>query len=1133
MVAWLMLAAAAASVAGYTVSNYEYSCIHYCKSDNDANERPYCCRIAKEFLGDLESTVHHPIGEEISSTSECPPARSPCPLPGHLAQQQVCSTDADCASTDKCCDDACSDTRVCRSPVDRPRISAPGKDEPGTAQASRVLLIESGSPVNVPVDAEGNRVTVVEGDAVTIVATGSARFPKSQNIYLLDDSVGNVATKKIKRSVLDSSDTVSTNAVLSSVDSVSIVKDRYGNVVLNEDKPLMLVQTRRGPTIILNDSGLKVLAGHDTGRSGVLGVVTPTTVPDLEVHSHQSPSSDPEESIIKVTVKADGSSITLVDAEGPLHIQNSEGVPFVAAVPVAPQVTATETPVVQLLPVTSEDDSGIFESDAVKISSEEENAPHVGRRWRRSSSLANAIVDGNDVIVTLVNASDVEVAIVDVSGNKVDVVAGDHILNIGESSVAVIEFTEGRHVVQSEKGRILLDKMGSPLTVMPASYAKSLPDIYSIVDGEDKPVNLVASDGLPASVYDSQGNRLELDGGLSDLEVTQEIISITKRSSGEDILVQNGEALADEDGNLLKAKPVDRRPFTDVSLNALVDGNGNTVNLLNVNGSPATVVDDDNNVVPVEAGNKNMIIEDFKVTVQLQDSMMVVKKPSGEPVFDENGLPVTLAPESRSFRRRRSLVSDGFGVVDSHQNTVTLTDEHGVPVTLSDGKGHNIKPIAGEILMETEFTTVFIVETEEGKRIADGNGNLIVDSEGNALSFVSTSEIVSLQTINVIVDGTNNTVQLVSINGSPITIVDEQGKDVAVGDGDVRLVKNTNKAMIMDMEDNTEVLVDTSGNILTDLQGANLRVLTEKKSAQKVVVNVLVNGEGNTVTLTTLEGAPVTLFDNEEEVVTVAGDVELAVDGTNTARVRRSPSGVNVIDEKGNPLADDSGKLLTMKSVDEHEKTTVATNVLVDGEGNSVSMVDLNGSPVTVVDDSGNSVALASGEKTLKVQMTGVLQVMEIAAEETSSKERASADGVKTKQRLLVDDSGNPVFSEKGPIQVVPTDRLDLAPEGESFLEVTEEFVEVSLSLRRLAAVVKDEQHFIQLNLVRESSTKRSRNYESFVEEINVFVDVVGKLQAKCLRKLKQILEKEHGSHEEEAFVLLEEMNEMLPNNIP
>lgn len=1070
----------------------------------------------------------------------------------------MCSNDGVCASSDKCCYDACLETDICKTAVKRYRRSLPDQsenDDLGAAKVSSVILTEGGNPVSVVVDGSGKPVTLVEGDAVTIVATGPVNFINSQNITYISEadktaSSDSVSSKKTKRAVIAESDRVSSNVILSPVDSVSIVKDRYGNVIVNDDKPLILVQKERGPTIILNDNGLSVLAGHDMSKGAVLGVVTPTTVPYLELQSHHPPSSAPDRDPIRVLVKGDGNPVTLVDGGGPLHVQNADGVSFVADVP---EVTATDMPTVRDLPMTVKskknkinhiivdsagnptkvkDGSGVLvvskTAETSDEASPEENSSYSRRRKSRSSS--NAVVDGNDITVTLVDASHVDVDIVDISGNKIDVVAGDHILNIGESTMATVEFVEGRPVVRDENGRILLDKMGSPLTVKPASNTQPLPAVYSIVDGKYKPVNLVASDGTPVHVCDSNGNELALNGGGSDLEVSRETVSIMKRSSGEDLLLQNGEALADEDGMLLKATSVNTRHYSEVSTNVLVDGDSNAVNLLSINGSPITVIDDSDNVVTVKTGNKNITIADFNVTVLLENAMMVLKKASGELVVDENGLPVTLVPEHRS-RRRRSLASEGHGITDSHDNTVTLTDVHGVPVTLNDGKGNIVKPVAGEIIMETGTATAFIVETNEGKRLTDENGNFIVDSEGYALAFVPTNEIVSSQVINVIVDGTNNTVQLLSVRGSPITIVDGQGNDVAVKDGDVQIVKNTETAMIMDMVEDTEMLVDSSGSILTDLNGKNLRIMAERKKAQKVVANILVNGEGNTVTLSTLEGTPVTLLDNEEVVVTMAGEIQLAVDGTDTARVRRSSSEVNVVDERDYLLADDKGKLLTMKKVGEHKQTSVAANMLVDGEGNSVNLIDLNDSPITVVDDSGNNIALATGEKTLKVEMAGHLQVMETADEDSRSLEN---DGAKTKQKLLVDDAGNPVHSEKGPIQVVPTNNIDfVATEAENFLEVTEEFVEASFSLQRLSAVVKHEQHLLQLNLVRESSTMKSRDYESFVEEINVFVDVVGKLQAKCLKKIMQLLGKEPGSHEGEAYALLEEVNEILPNNIP
>lgn len=1055
----------------------------------------------------------------------------------------MCSNDGVCTSPDKCCYDACLDTNICKTAVKRYRRSFPDQsdsDDLGAAKVSSVILTEGGNPVSVVVDGGGNPVTLVEGDAVTIVATVNI-----QNLTYLSES-DSVTSKKRKRAIVAESERVSSNVILSPVDAVSIIKNRYGNVIVNEDKPVILVQRERGPTIILNDNGLKVIAGHDPSEGDVLGVVTPTTVPYLEVHSHHHPpSSDPEKDPIRVLVKSDGNPVTLVDGDGPLHVQNADGVSFVADVP---EVAATETPGVHVLPVTVtdhknkidhltvdsagnlskvKDGSGVLTvsktAETSYEASAEENSLYVRRR--RSLSSANAIVDGNDITVTLVNASHVDLDIVDISGNKIDVVAGDHILNIGESSLATVEFVEGRPAVRDENNRILLDEMGSPLTVKPARNTQPLPAVYSIADGKHNPVNLVASDGTPVHVCDSNGNELALNGGVSDLEVSQETVSVMKSSSGEELLLQNGEALADEDGMLLKATSVNTRQYSEISTNVLVDGDGNTVNLLSTNGSPVTVIDDSDNVVSVKPGNKNMIIEDFKVTVLLENAMMVLKKASGELVVDENGSPVTLVPEHTS-RRRPYLPNEGHGIMDSHDNTVTLTDVHGIPVTLDDGKGNSVKTVAGEIMMVTESATAFIVETDEGKRLADENGNIIVDSEGNALLFVPTREIVSTQVTNVIVDGSNNTVQLLSVKGSPITVVNGQGNDVAVRDGDVQLVKNTNRAMIVDMDDGSEVLVDTSGSILTDLNGKKLRLMTERKKAQKVAVNVLVDGEGNTVTLTNLEGTPVTLLDDEEVVVTMAGEVRLAVDGTNTARVRRSSSEVNIVDEEDYLLADDKGKLLTMKKVGEHKKTSVATNMLVDVEGNSIAPKDLNDSPVTVVDNSANNIGLDSGEKTLKVETTGVF--METADEDLRSLESDGAD----MRKLQVDDAGNPVHSENGPVQTVPINNVNLAPEADNFLIVTEEFVEASFSLQRLVAVVKREQHLMQLDLVRKSSTIKSRNYESFVGEINLFVDVVGKLQAKCLRKIMELLEKEHGSHKE-AYALLEEVNEMLPNNIP
>ncbi|XP_047501583.1 mesocentin-like [Penaeus chinensis] len=1159
MNARLILAAAAVCVARATpLPYYEYSCIHYCESLYGPEVSPYCCRMAKVFQGEDSNNIEHrPTKEEILNIGECPPIRSFCPRAGQYAVPLVCSNDGVCASSDKCCYDACLETKICKTAVKRYRRSLPDQsenDDLGAAKVSSVILTEDRNPVSVVVDGSGNPVTLVEGDAVTIVATGPVNLANSQNITHLPGadkaaSSDSVSSKKIKRAVIAESDRVSSNVLLSPDDSVSIVKDRYGSVIINDNKPLILVQKEKGPTIILNDNGLRVLAGHDTSKGAVLGVVTPTTVPYLEVQSHHPPSSAPDRDPIRLLVKGDGNPVTLVDGDGPLQVQNADGVSFVADVP---EVRATDMPGEYALPmaVTSqntkinhiivdsagnptkiEDGSGVLvvskTAETSNEASSEENSSY-SRRRRRSRSSANAVVDGNDITVTLVDASHVDVDIVDIAGNKINVVAGDHILNIGESTLATVEFVEGRPVVRDENGRILLDKMGSPLTVKPASDTQPLPTVYSIVDGKYKPINLVASDNTPVHVYDSNGNELAINGGGSDMEVSRETVSIMKRASGEDLLLQNGEALADEDGMLLKATSVNTRHYSEVSTNVLVDGDGNTVNLLSINGSPTTVIDDSDNVVTVKTGNKIIMLEDINVTTLLENGMMVLKKPSGELVVDENGLPVTLVPEHRS-RRRRSIASEGHGIMDSHENTVTLTDVHGVPVTLDDGKGNIVKPVAGEIIMETGTAAAFIVETNEGKRLIDENGNFIVDSEGNALLFVSKREIVSSQETNVIVDGTNNTVQLLSVRGSPITIVDRQGNDVDVKDGDVQIVKNTESAMIIDMVDDT-VLVDSSGSIMTDLNGKNLRIMTARKKAQKVAVNVLVNGEGNTVTLSTLEGTPVTLLDNEEVVVTMAGEVQLAVDGTNTARVRRSSSEVNVVDETDFLLADDKGKLLTMKRVGEHKETSVATNILVDEEGNSLTLIDLNDSPITVVDDSGNNIALASGERTLKVEMTGHLQVMETTDRYARSLE---SDGAKTKRKLLVDDAGNPVHSENGPIQVVPTNNEDLAPEAENFLEVTEEFVEASFSLQRLSAVVKHEQHLLKLNLVRESSITKSRDYESFVEEINVFVDVVGKLQAKCLKKMMQILEKEPGSHEKEAYALLEEVNEMLTNNIP
>nr|XP_027213448.1 uncharacterized protein LOC113806504 [Penaeus vannamei] len=205
------------------------------------------------------------------SVDECPPVRSFCPRAGHYVVPLVCSNDGVCTSPDKCCYDACLDTNICKTAVKRYRRSFPDQsdsDDLGAAKVSSVILTEGGNPVSVVVDGGGNPVTLVEGDAVTIVATVNI-----QNLTYLSES-DSVTSKKTRRAIVAESERVSSNVILSPVDAVSIIKNRYGNVIVNEDKPLILVQRERGPTIILNDNGLKVIAGHDPSEGDVLGVVT-------------------------------------------------------------------------------------------------------------------------------------------------------------------------------------------------------------------------------------------------------------------------------------------------------------------------------------------------------------------------------------------------------------------------------------------------------------------------------------------------------------------------------------------------------------------------------------------------------------------------------------------------------------------------------------------------------------------------------------------------------------------------------------------------------------------------------------------------------------------------------------------
>lgn len=1095
--------------------DYQYSCIHYCQLKEYSQTSTFCCRMAKVFPREDFQKKQAPPKPYPHDNGVCPPVRDTCPRTRVTSPPLECVTDANCTPPNKCCYDKCLELYVCKKTVKRYRRSTSNetiRDEdldPGAAQAASVVVANGGKLFNVVVDGEKNPVTIVEGQTVTVFAQGPVEISSEDS-----GTLSKTLTGRKKRSVKKESES-GYDFPLAILDTAMVIKDKHGSVIVNaENDPVLLIQrVEGGPSLILNGNNLTVVAVNNTKQTHTSeGVATQTHVPKLKAQQRRR-RRDTEEEVENTVLDVDGNPVVQLNENDALQVVNEDGVRFKVTTPTEPtankltpvlpvSVMDSKSKVINIALtgngnlVTVNDGNGritiervVFSSESSEKESESTSTP------RRKRSLAYAVVDGKNMAVTLVNASDDSLVVRDVTQKTVDVVAGNYLLDVGEAAYVQVKFNGDNPVLVTEMGLILMDKNGSPLTIKPAnSVETSSHTTYCIVDVAGNKVNLVHKGEL-SEAYTANGNRITLCQGIYDLEVDPIHVSLGETVEGDLIVLQHGSALADNNGDLLQVYTSDARQIVSLHQNIILGGNGNPINLLAQDGTPIKVLDINGNELVLKPAKNNLITQESPVTAELEDNKMVLKNIYGEKIVDENGFDVTLSPAVRRSRRRAVY---GYGIIDSLGDRVMLVDPNDVQVGLVDNLGQPISTVPGENVEKVTFSTAEVFESSNGMQLRNNKGDVMLDRYGKPFLVVRSSEMPALTSIKQILDGSGNTVTLNNANNEPVKIVDGEGEEIRVKGGNVIIIVNVKNVMIVQM-DGIEVLVDMSGNILKDNNGERLSVTNVRTQATKVATNVILDGERNPVTLKTASGKPVTMLDDDKKLVIMKGNTELSADIPENLVITQSASETIIVDDDGFEIADDNGNTLTIKEMEEHLEDLENVSLLVDAEGTSVNLVDPDENPVTIVDENEDQISVVEGERTLQIESTFL---------------RTQATQTDYTRKLLVDEQGNTVHSDNGPIEILPAVQ-DETDETVNLMVVVEEFVETILGIKHLEAVVEEN------NFHAEESSLST--YSSVFKEVTIFANMAGQLQRKCVKKMRSLLQGNNRALE--AYSLLDELD--------
>ncbi|XP_042230768.1 uncharacterized protein LOC121872154 [Homarus americanus] len=410
---------------------------------------------------------------------ECPPSRAFCPgARSKFPHLSLCKTDYDCVESDKCCYDACLKNYVCKTAVGGryPRtvdeVKYESKKSYGykkSTRGMRVILRDNGEPVHVVVDDKDEPVAVGEGDMVVMVVRDPMAVV-SGTAGVTDSPDTEYPTPK--------SPTPTATVHLSEEDDVYVVKDENGDVVMDaNDNTLTLVQLGLGPTLLLNDVGMKVLAEFSSSTEFAFrGTVAYSLVPNLMVHKQ----TYTQETRTAYHITAQGKIIT-VDEEAPLIVVNSDGVTFMLDYLATENIQASALSLISVVDANKVDADIVLDGDGNVVTDEYGNIVTTKDMTRAPPSPDEemVIIDGDGNAVKLVDMNDMAVKLTDNLGNEPKIMNEGLVMKLENSvGVAIHEMDDGIFLIIDGDGRVVLDKYGHPLLVQPLREQPGMGNMY-------------------------------------------------------------------------------------------------------------------------------------------------------------------------------------------------------------------------------------------------------------------------------------------------------------------------------------------------------------------------------------------------------------------------------------------------------------------------------------------------------------------------------------------------------------------------------------------------------------------------------------------------------------------------------